>query len=253
MHEHMPGVPAKSLAVHRALLCVDVESYGGRANWDQLAVRAGLFDALDAALAESGVPAHWRTCEDRGDGALVLVTPEVPKERLAGPFPEHLAARIERHNAAAEPGARIRLRAALHAGEVHYDDRGVAGTAVNVAFRLLEAAPLKAALRTSPGVLAVIASDWIYQEVVQQNRTCRAAAYQRVRVSVKETRAPAWVRSLPAGPAAEMPVAAAAPVGGAVRRSPARARRPAARPSAPRGPARERARLDPGDPGGPVG
>ena len=58
----------------------------------------------------------------------------------------------------------------MHAGEVRYDEHGVTAAAVTLAFRLLEAGPLKAALARSPGVLAVIASSWFFEEVVRH--TC---------------------------------------------------------------------------------
>ena len=131
-HEHMHGTREVPFALHRSIVCVDVEKFGVRANWDQLAVRDALFRALETALAESRVPAEHVTCEDRGDGALILVDPAVPKEHLAGPFPARLAACLERHNGTAAPGARFRLRAAVHAGEVHYDRHGVAGSAVSL-------------------------------------------------------------------------------------------------------------------------
>ncbi|GAA1782363.1 hypothetical protein [Actinomadura chokoriensis] len=41
---------------------------------------------------------------------------------------------------------------AIRAGEVLHDGHGVAGCSVTTAFRLLEAPPLKDALRDSPGV-----------------------------------------------------------------------------------------------------
>jgi hypothetical protein len=235
-HEQMHGTAGVSFALHRSIICVDVEKYGVRANWEQLAVRELMFRALDTAFAGSRVPAEHVACEDRGDGALILVDPAVPKEHLAGAFPARLAACLERHNGTAAPGARVRLRVAMHAGEVHYDRHGVAGSAINLPFRLLEAGALKDALRNSAGVLAVIASEWFYKEVVTQNRTCEAAAYRRVRVSVKETRTPAWVRALPLGPVAaetSAPAAGSAAPAPAPRRSAARTRRPAARPASP--------------------
>ncbi|MDL4817596.1 hypothetical protein, partial [Actinomadura opuntiae] len=198
----MHGTPGVSFALHRSIVCVDVEKFGVRANPDQLTVRDAMFHALDTAFAESRVPLEHVAYEDRGDGALILVDPDVPKEHLAGAFPARLPARLDRHNAAAAAGARFRLRMAVHAGEVHYDRHGVAGSAINLPFRLLEAGALKEALRDSAGALAVIASEWFYTEVIAQNRTCEAAAYRRVRVSVKETRTPAWTRVLPAGPVA---------------------------------------------------
>ncbi|NKZ03912.1 tetratricopeptide repeat protein [Actinomadura latina] len=194
LQEQMQGTPDSSPAVHRSILCVDVERFGGRTNPEQIRTRAALYQALRDALAESGVPAESCYCEDRGDGAMILVGPDVPKERLAGPFPAALAALLQRHNGSAPPGTHLRIRVAVHAGEVLYDGHGVAGCSINTAFRLLEADSLKDALRGSPGVLALIASDWFYDEVVRQCPGCDAVSFRAVDVSVKETRTRAWVR-----------------------------------------------------------
>jgi len=194
LQEQLQVSPDSPPAVHRSILCVDVESFGGRTNPEQIRTRAALYRALGGALAESGVPAESCYCEDRGDGAMILVGPDVPKERLAGPFPAALAALLQRHNCSAPRGARLRIRVAVHAGEVLYDGHGVAGCSINTAFRLLEADPLKDALRGSPGVLALIASDWFYDEVVRQCPACDAVSFRAVDVAVKETRTRAWVR-----------------------------------------------------------
>jgi hypothetical protein len=74
----------QQLAVHRAIMVVDVERFGdpARTNLNQLAIREALYKALTEAFAESGI--GWDSCvsEDRGDGALILIPPEVPKTRL---------------------------------------------------------------------------------------------------------------------------------------------------------------------------
>ena len=202
LHGQVHGIPASRPAVHRSILCFDVQGFGGRANRDQITTRDGLFNALFSALADCGVAESDYYWEDRGDGALVLVKPDVPKERLAEPFPARLGAHLERHNSGAPPGACIKIRVALHAGEVHYDDHGVTGTAVNRTFRLLEAGPLKDGLRDSHGVLALIASDWFYEEVIHQNPVCDETAYVPVKVHVKETRTDGWML-LPAAEARE--------------------------------------------------
>jgi hypothetical protein len=160
-----------SAAVHRAILCADVERFGDRQRTHphQITVRSGLYAALHAAFARSGV--SWQDCyhEDRGDGVLVLIPPDVPKNVLAGSVPRELAAALAGHNQAHDRQARIRLRLALHAGEIHRDDHGVVGTSINVAFRLLEAEPLRRALADSSGVLAVIASRWFFEEVIRHD------------------------------------------------------------------------------------
>ncbi|WP_131740074.1 tetratricopeptide repeat protein [Actinomadura roseirufa] len=187
-------IPAPAL--HQAIVCADVQGYGDleRTDWDRITVRDGLYAALRGAFDASGAP--WASCyhEDRGDGALILVPPTVPKERLACLLPGQLAAHLDRHNERADPGARIRLRLAVHAGEVHQDAHGVVGSAINTAFRLLDSAPLRRALRGASGSLALIASDWFYREVVWQSPLCDPDTYRRVPVTVKETRTQGWIR-----------------------------------------------------------
>jgi len=182
-------------ALHRAILCVDVEGFGDRrrTNPHQLVVRDGLYRSLRDAFTRSGV--EWEACyrEDRGDGVLVLVSPDVPKNVLVGRVPRELAAAISEHNRAHDREAQIRLRMVVHAGEVLGDAHGVVGAAINMAFRLLEAEELKRALRASAGPLAVIASEWFFDEVIRHDPASHPTAYRQVRVSVKETQASAWI------------------------------------------------------------
>ena len=160
-----------------------------------------MYQALEGALENAGISPPGCDIEDRGDGAFVLVSPEVPKSWLVTRLPIHMAAALGRHNATCPANARIRLRMAVHAGEVHFDAHGVTGSAVNKTFRLVEAPALKSALDGSAGVLALIVSDWFYDEVVRHEPAAGPAYYRRVRAVVKETRAAAWVRLLapPAG------------------------------------------------------
>jgi tetratricopeptide (TPR) repeat protein len=188
-------------AVHHSVVLVDVAGFGARQRTraDQRAIRHGLYQALQAAFSRSRI--SWDDCyrEDRGDGVLILVPAQVPKAVLAAGVPGELAAAVRAHNQVHGPNAQMRLRLALHGGEVLHDAHGVTGTAVNLAFRLLEAAPLKKALAGSTGVLAVVCSAWFYEEVIRHADGCAPATWHRVRVSVKETREDGWI-SLPDAP-----------------------------------------------------
>jgi tetratricopeptide (TPR) repeat protein len=187
-----------SRAVHRSIFVVDVAGFGAcsRTNLDQVGVREGLYRSLWRAFAESGI--DWDGCyrEDRGDGAMVLIPAEVPKHRLAASLPGALATALREHNAVSDERVRMRMRAVLHAGEVLFDPHGVAGTAVNVAFRLLNSEALRTALMEASGELAVMASEWFFEEVIRHDRggASRPDAYRRVLVTNKETTVPGWVR-----------------------------------------------------------
>ena len=182
--------------VHHSIMVVDVERFSdpARTNLNQLAVRDALYKALTQAFGKSGIA--WESCvsEDRGDGVLILVPSDVPKTRLLTGLPAVLAEVVSWHNARCARPERMRLRVALHAGEVYRDAHGVAGTAINHAFRLVEAPVLKSALDESPGMLALIISDWLFTEVARHDPAAEPGSYRQVQVSVKETVAPGWIR-----------------------------------------------------------
>src|ERR1035438_5456049 len=190
-------------AIHRAILIVDMENFGdpARTNTDQLAVRDMMYRVLRQSFAMARI--DWAECvtEDRGDGALVLVPPTVPKSWLVTRLPAHLAEMLVRYNAACPAQVRIRLRMALHAGEVHPDAHGSAGTSINRAFRLIEAPASRTALRHSSGVIALIVSDWFYDEVVRHHPAAEPSCFRQVHVAMKETEMTAWVRVLEPGEA----------------------------------------------------
>ncbi|TMQ95319.1 NACHT domain-containing protein [Actinomadura soli] len=124
---------------------------------------------------------------------LVLIPGHLAKLPLAAPLPEELARALGEHNAALPESERLQLRVALHAGEVAGDSHGYTGTAINLAFRLVNSAPLRGALDKSSGVVALAVSTWFYDEVVQHHDAARPKSYRRVFVENKETRSDAWI------------------------------------------------------------
>jgi hypothetical protein len=69
----------------------------------------------------------------------------------------------------------------------------VTAASINLAFRLLDCAPLRDALAGSPGVLAVIASSWFFEEVIRHIPAAARSAYRPVPVTVKETTTTGWI------------------------------------------------------------
>ncbi|MBV9380722.1 MAG: tetratricopeptide repeat protein [Streptosporangiaceae bacterium] len=174
---------------------MDVERFGSptRADPDRLVVREGLYRALPRALRSCGI--SWSRChvEDTGDGILLLAPAHLPKAPFVTSLPGELAKAVRRENARHSEPEHMRLRMALHAGEVSYDEHGVTAACINLAFRLLDAPALKAALAGSPGVLALAASTWFFDEVIRHSAAARPASYRPVRVTVKETSTVAWI------------------------------------------------------------
>jgi class 3 adenylate cyclase len=183
------------MAVHRTILVVDVEAFchHRRTNLDRVAVRAGLYRCLRQSFRMANI--SWAGCrpEDLGDGVLFLAPAEVPKSLFVEGLPGALREALHAHNATHPAEQQIRLRMALHAGEVTYDDHGATAAAINLTFRLLDATEFKAELASSPATLAVITSTWFFDEVVRNSSVCDRLAYRQVHVAVKETRTAAWI------------------------------------------------------------
>ncbi|HEX6346860.1 effector-associated domain 2-containing protein [Umezawaea sp.] len=184
------------MALHRAIVLVDIAGFTDplRTAEDQKTVHHALYEMLDGTFAESGLDLERCSVEDRGDGAMVLVPPEFPKILLADQWPTRLAAALRRHNAVHSESSTMRLRVVLHAGEIHLSSNGVVSQAVNLAFRLLDAQAAREALAESGGVLALIASERFYEEVVLADPAADPTSYRRIPVSVKGTETSAWLR-----------------------------------------------------------
>ncbi|MCE6999256.1 hypothetical protein LZG04_31280 [Saccharothrix sp. S26] len=186
-----------SAAVHRSFVVVDVEGYGDptRTTHQRLAARGGMYQVLMDAFAECGLPWDGKSVDDAGDSLIVVLPGEVPKARLVDRLPTSVAAKLREHNAAHSHGARLRMRMAVHFGEVAYDVfGGKTGPELIFVCRILDAAEAKSALKSSNATLVLIASDPFYQSVVVHHPAAHPDAFRLVRVEVKEVRAKAWVR-----------------------------------------------------------
>ena len=183
-------------ALHQTIVVVDVARFTdpARTMTHQRAVHEGLYDVLRGAFSEVGVDLGTCTVEDRGDGAMILVPPGVDNSKLADQLPSRLVAWLRRYNAVHSAEAAVQLRVALHAGEVYQDGHGAVSEAVNVAFRILDAQEARSALRLLTGVLALIASDSFYRDVIVHDPAADPGSYRRIPVSVKETSTVAWLR-----------------------------------------------------------
>jgi hypothetical protein len=203
--------------VPRSLVAVDIEGYSRRDNLGHVELREALRCVCGDAFRAAGVRADTR--QDQGDAFLILVRPDVAKARLVADLVRELGIALRLVNRNRLPAARMRLRVALHAGEVHLDGTGYGGEAVVAVMRLVEADALRDALKTAPDDLAVIVSERLHDDVVKHGyRGIDPAEYRVVRVSRKEFSQPAWIH-VPgvrgASPASETPVPSPASPGGA--------------------------------------
>ncbi|TQL99097.1 hypothetical protein FB559_4753 [Actinoallomurus bryophytorum] len=179
-----------------SVLYTDVAGFSApvRTEADRQVVRDRLYDLLRGAFADSGV--SWAACyhEDRGDGALVIVPPEVPTRAVADPLLALLAAELRRHNRRAAAPVRIQLRAALHVGPVSRDAEGLNGDAIIHTARMLDAPPLREALRAAEADLAFMASAHVYETALRSDAgLLDPATFTQVSFRVKESQITAWM------------------------------------------------------------
>lgn len=193
-----------SAALHRSFVVVDVESYGDptRTSPHRTAVRDGMYQVLMTAFRDCGLPWDDKAVDDAGDCLMVLVPADVPKSVLVERLPERVASALRRHNHVHSDGARLRMRMAVHAGEVHYDDRGRTGDEMIFTYRILDASAAKQALKNSTATLVLIASDPFYQAVIRHEPAARPESFRLVEVIAKEVHDRVWIRLVDGSPTA---------------------------------------------------
>jgi hypothetical protein len=187
-----------SAPVHRSIVAVDLEGSTQRTNPVKGEIRNVLYNFLEQALLAAGITVrHREQHTDRGDGVLVLIRPhdDVPKTVLLGQLMPVLATLLAEHNSAARrPELQIRLRAVVHAGEIHQDGQGFYGDDLDIAFRLLDSPRVKWELRrTVTAPLIVVVSEEIFTAVVRHGYVSGAPYRQLVRVRVGDRQHRGWV------------------------------------------------------------
>jgi class 3 adenylate cyclase len=193
----LPGMPC-----HRAIVAVDIEQSTSRPDPVKAELRTQLYELFDKALHAAGIQQRNRDrFTDRGDGILALIHPvdQAPKAILLTTAIPALCQLLTDYNARLPRGSRpqrqLRVRVVVHAGEVSYDPNGCFGEALDIAFRLLDAAHVKKALRMAAGPLALVISGDIYRAVVRHgyDGIDPAAFHPLTHVNVAGHRYPGWV------------------------------------------------------------
>jgi hypothetical protein len=206
-------VHSYAAAHHKTIMALDIAGYNDpqRTTAHRLVVHEGFWQLVRTAFAEAGVPWDVLFWENTGDGAMIQLPAEVAKADLVAHLPDRMLAELRRYNEVHAAEANVRLRMALHAGEVYQGSHGTISDANSFAFRLLDAAEVKAALKESKALLALVVSNTFYEDVVRADPAADASSYQRVPIENKETKTEAWLRLLGA-PAAAVAVSAKAPL-----------------------------------------
>ncbi|OKJ60725.1 hypothetical protein AMK29_25550 [Streptomyces sp. CB02261] len=200
--------------MHRFVVFGDICGSGTLDMAEKKLQRTAMYAAFDDAYSSVGVEPGTFHQEDRGDGILAALRPDVPPTLMVGRWIDTLYESLRAHNRGrARP---LRLRIGMNAGLVVQDRHGLVGRAVDLAARLCDSPPAKRIMNEAPEVdLLVVVSDWLYVNVVAEGgRYVEPDHYRQARIRSKETDEAAWFH-VPRRPAPPLvgPEPAAGPQG----------------------------------------
>jgi WD40 repeat protein/energy-coupling factor transporter ATP-binding protein EcfA2 len=183
-------------SIYRTFLAADIESYGGLERSDSVRVRLRrhLTDWCTALFDRAGVdPGSW-VLQDTGDGWLLSIDPNVSRSLLLDAVPRGLRERLLAYNQDSPNTERLRVRLAMHAGDVLSDPDPFVGEATIHVCELLDSEVLRDCLRATTQPLAVMVSEEIYQGVVRRaHGGLDPAVWHQVVIDGKEGPADTWV------------------------------------------------------------
>jgi hypothetical protein len=182
--------------LYYTILVVDIEEFGGRRNPVQKLLRERLYRILGAAMEAAGIDTTQALKPaDRGDGVFWLLPTVISKVILTGPFIGALGAELRAHQRVAAPEAHMRLRVALHAGEVTQDEHGWVGEDLNTACRLVDLQSLRDALAsaTDPLLALAVSDTWYHSTIRHGYPGIEDASFRPVPFRAKEVDQTAWI------------------------------------------------------------
>jgi hypothetical protein len=132
--------------------------------------------------------------EDRGDGILMIVPPEITTAKTMNQLLSGLPGALDQHNRNHRNAAQFQLRVSVSVGPIMSDTVGVSGEAIIIAARMVDAPAFKEAFTGSTARLGFIVSPFVYDTVVRHEQDeDYVACYSPVPVEVKESRTTAWM------------------------------------------------------------
>ncbi|MFF2662701.1 hypothetical protein ACFVUH_35745 [Kitasatospora sp. NPDC058032] len=201
--------------LRRICLVVDIEAYSGRPYRVQQKVQERLDRALDHACGRAGVDRARCEAQDRGDGQLLLLPPDVDEAKALPGLVLGLRDALHTLNRTPGTAGRLRVRAALAQGGVQRAALGFVARSVETACRLLDCQEARAALKGAPDTdLAVVIADDLFTDTVAAGADgVPVEEFTEITVAIpaKRFEARAWVGTPRSG--ALVPLPSPAPAG----------------------------------------
>ncbi|MEV5844065.1 hypothetical protein AB0M32_19080 [Streptomyces sp. NPDC051985] len=207
------------------IVVIDIERFGRRTDPVQRWLREQLYAIVDKALEQAEIGTDdVAVTSDRGDGCFLLLRPSVSKLDLTTRFLNALQTGLRGHAQRGNEDTALRVRVALHAGEVSEDRRGWVGEALNTACRLVDLDALRTTLAAASrsGLALAVSADWHAAVVRHDYPELPASGFRELPFVAKEITSHAWL----CVPGYDEPPGLGAPAPSAEPRTPS-ARRPA--------------------------
>jgi hypothetical protein len=204
-----PVPPHRFSGENCTVILTDVVGFGAeyRRDLDRSIIREQHLEMMQLTLGPL-----WRACfhQDRGDGLLLIVPPQVTTTQVMSCLNRELPDRLRLHNRTYAETVRFSLRVAANVGPVTDDDLGWNGESIIRTSRLVESAAFKQAMADSGAALGIMVSPFVYETAIGQVADfVYAAEYEQVTVTNKEFAGWAWMRLADQSPHPRHPSTAA--------------------------------------------
>ncbi|RNL85757.1 hypothetical protein [Halostreptopolyspora alba] len=155
--------------LRRLTIAVDAESYSSRNRDGQHKLQSDLLEILRRACENGNLNRlEWDT-QKQGDGELAILPPGTVEDRTISDFVNELDKALYHHNKALNDAYRVRLRVAVHQGNISVGDNGFAGKAAVTVCRMRDSDQVRAALANRPDSdLVLVVSESIYSDVIEE-------------------------------------------------------------------------------------
>jgi hypothetical protein len=194
--DQVPVDPATTERNLYSIVLMDVIGSAVFEGQGQRRMRDDLYRLVTDVAADNGVNLDRLLYDDNGDG-LRLVVPLnlLPPTRVIDAFVDGLAAGLREHRRYVSPQARLRLRVCFDLGLVEAHRGSWTGDVLVRASRLINAEPVREALRVDLDAdLVAVVSDPMYELVVRPRfGRIPPDSYREIRVAVKEFAGTAWL------------------------------------------------------------